>query len=401
MQNTTNWPAVVAVLAAGVVGAAYVGKMPAALPQFQTDLGLSLVEVSWLVSIFNLLGLAAAILFGFAADRVGAFRFCVAGLLACAAGGALGSQAQSPAGLLASRVIEGAGFIALTVSAPVLLAVASAPRDRNLTLGLWGGYLPAGASATLAVSPLALATIGWRGLWLAIALLTLGAAVWLASRASGYAGATAGRRRSLADAKQALARLVPWLFGAAFSLYTLAFTAVMVWLPTYAQQTQSASITHGALLAAAFVAANLGGNLYGTRLAHRDVARGRTIMTAFAIGAVAAVGIFSPQIARAASYACAMVFSFVIGVIPPAVMSGVPRYARTPAEAGTLQGLIVQLSNLGIFMAPPLVAAAVSAAGDWQAALFVLDGAAAAGFVLGILITRSERLHASLPRPER
>ncbi len=385
-----------AALLAGIASAAYVGKMPPALPAFQQALDLSLVAVSWLVSIFNLIGLTAALLFGLAADRVGAYRFCLAGLAALAAGGVLGSLADSAAGLLASRVLEGAGFTAVTVSAPALLAAASAAADRNLTLELWGGYLPAGAAATLALAPVALAAIGWRGMWLAIAALTGACAAWLASRAAGYAGVTAGRTRSLTDVRQALGQPVPWLFGCAFGVYTLSFTAVTVWLPTYLQQTQSASLARGALLTAAAVVANLLGNLYGSRLAHRDVARGRTIMAAFALGAVAAVGIFGAALPAAARYGSALLFNLIIGVIPPAVMSGVPRYARTPADVSALQGLLVQLGNLGTFVAPPLVAWAVSAAGRWEAALAVLVAAAAIGAVLGAAIARFER---SRPRP--
>ena len=138
------------------------------------------------------------------------------------------------------------------------------------------------------------------------------------------------------------------------------------------------------------------GNLYGSRLAHRDVPRGRTIMAAFALGAVAAGGIFGAALPTAARYGCTLLFNLVIGVIPPAVMSGVPRYARTPAEVGALQGLLVQLGNLGTFAAPPLVAWAVSATGRWEAALAVLVAAAAIGAAMGAVIARIER---SRPRP--
>jgi MFS family permease len=396
MQNNTNWAAVAAALAAGVIGAAYVGKMPPALPQFQEELGLSLVAVSWLVSVFNLIGLAAALFFGLAIDRVGAFRFCLAGLTLIAVGGAFGSQAEGALWLLASRVLEGTGFIALSVSAPVLIAASSAPADRNLTLGLWGGYLPAGASAALALSPLALGTIGWRGWWLAIALVTVACAAWLFALRAHYRGVAGGRRRSLADIKHALGQPVPWLFGAAFGLYTLSFTVTMVWLPTYVRDTQAAGAAGGALLTAAVVLANLLGNLYGSRLAHRDVPRGRTLIVAFALGALMASGIFAPMLPDAARYGCALAFNLVIGVIPPAMMSGVQRYARTPAEGGSMQGLLVQFSNAGTFSAPPLVAIAVSMTGRWEAALVVLYAAAAAGVIMGVLVLRHER--ARLPK---
>jgi predicted MFS family arabinose efflux permease len=391
MQNNTNWTAVATVFAAGIVGAAYVGKMPTALPQLQQELGLSLVAVSWLVSIFNLIGLCAALFFGLVADRIGAFRQCLAGLVALAVGGALGSQATDSMWLLVSRVIEGAGFIALTVSAPALIAASSAPADRNLTLGLWGGYLPAGASATLAVSPVALAAIGWRGFWLAIAVATAVCAAWLAALAQRYAGVTSGRRRSLADVRQVLGQAIPWFYAIAFSAYTFSFTAVIVWLPTYLQQTRSATVTEQALLTAALVVANLCGNLYGSRLAHRDVSRGRTTMTAFLLGAMAAAGIFGSILPDAARYAAALLFNLVIGVIPPAMMSGVPRYARAPGEASSLQGLLVQFSNLGIFVAPPLVAAVVSRTGRWETSLAVLVGASTIGLLAGAAIARLEQ----------
>jgi len=115
------------------------------------------------------------------------------------------------------------------------------------------------------------------------------------------------------------------------------------------------------------------------------------MMVAFVCGAVAAVGIFGAVLSDAARYGCALLFSLVIGVIPPAVMSGVPRYARSPAVASSLQGLVVQLSNLGIFVAAPLVAVVVSLTGRWEAAITVLLVAAAIGIAVSSTIARIEQ----------
>jgi MFS family permease len=41
---------------------------------------LSLVTAGWLVSMFNLIAVTSAIFLGVLADRVGALRFCYAGL---------------------------------------------------------------------------------------------------------------------------------------------------------------------------------------------------------------------------------------------------------------------------------------------------------------------------------
>jgi cyanate permease len=106
---------------------------------------------------------------------------------------------------------------------------------------------------------------------------------------------------------------------------------------------------------------------------------------------MAAAGIFGSILPDAARYAAALLFNLVIGVIPPAMMSGVPRYARAPGEASSLQGLLVQFSNLGIFVAPPLVAAVVSRTGRWETSLAVLVGASTIGLLAGAAIARLEQ----------
>lgn len=390
-SRTTHWPAVAAALAAGVVAASYAGKMPAALPVFQHELGLSLIAVSWLVSMFNLIGLSAALPFGLMADRVGALRFCLAGLAVLAFGGAAGSTAATTGWILASRVLEGAGLIAIAVGMPALIVAASAPAARSLTLGMWGAYMPAGMSLGLALSPFALAAVGWRGLWLAIVAATLACFVWLAYERRHYVGLARARTRSAADLRHALGQRVPWLYAAAFSAYTLSFHGLMVWLPTYVQQTQVARLTEGALLAAAVMVANVIGNLCASRLIHRGIARGPLMSAAFVAGGVVVIGVFAPGIPAGVRYAAALLFSLVVGLIPAAVMSGVARYAASAAEVGALQGLVVQWSNLGIFGGPPLIAAAVTWGGGWDAALIVLLAAAVLGALLSALLARRER----------
>ena len=87
MEPRTSWLGVSAALLAGVVAAAYVGKLPPALPALKTEFGLSLVEAGWVVSTFNTVALATAVGFGLMADRIGAFRFALAGLALLAVGG--------------------------------------------------------------------------------------------------------------------------------------------------------------------------------------------------------------------------------------------------------------------------------------------------------------------------
>ncbi|MCX7894023.1 MAG: MFS transporter [Burkholderiales bacterium] len=385
----TRTAAVVAALAAGVVGAFCIGKLPAALPALKAEFGLSLLAASWVVSTFNALAVFAAPLFGLASDRAGALAFTLAGLAALAAGGTLGALAASETVLFVSRFVEGAGFIAVVVGAPALLVAATAPERRRTVLGLWSAYMPFGGALVMLAAPAAIGTWGWRGLWLAIAALTLVAAAAVDAMRADYAAARPAGPRPLATVLEALKRPGPWWLGAAFACYTAQFATVMVFLPTFLVERGIALGTAG-LLTACYVAINVPGNIAGTWLLARGAPRGVLIVATFAaMGVCAAIALlpFAPEGLR---FAAALALSCVGGMIPAAVLSGSQAHARSPAETGGIQGLFVQGANLGQFVGPPAAAAAVSAAGSWTAALGVLAAAAALGIVAGTMAARHE-----------
>jgi len=352
---------------------------------------LSLVAAGWVNSTFNTLAVTTALLFGALAGRYGAPRCCGAGLLALMLGGSLGASANGEAMLFASRIIEGAGFIAIAVSAPALIAAASAPHQRNLTLGLWSTYLPFGASLTMLASPLLLGSLGWRGFWMLIVLMTLACAVALWRSRGAYGLAHRGTAITFANMVQALRQPGPWWLALGFGCYALIFYAIMVWLPTFLAQERGASVSAAALLTGLAVAVNVCGNLLGTWLVHRAAPRGHVISIAFLVAAACACGIFStglPDWLRAAS---CMLLMFAGGTIPAAVLSGTQVYARHASQISSIQGLIVQVAQLGPFFGPPLIAAVVARSGNWEASLWVLLTAAALGALLGQLAARTER----------
>ncbi len=366
--------------------------MPPAIPLLREEFGLSLIAAGWVNSTFNTLAVSTAVFFGALASRYGALRCCAAGLVALMLGGLLGASATGAGVLFASRIVEGAGFIAIAVSAPALVTVTSAPRERNLTLGLWSTYLPFGASLTMLASPVLLGSVGWRGLWLVIVLITLAcmAALWRVRGA--YAPARRGTVRTLPALTRALRQPGPWWLALSFGSYTLMFYAVMVWLPTFLVQERGASVTAASLLTAAVVAVNMGGNLLGSWLMHRAAPRGAVISLSFLVMALCACGIFSPALPDTLRALLCMLFMFAGGAIPAAVLSGSQVYARDASQISSIQGLIVQLAQLGPFLGPPLVAAVVSSAGAWSAALWVLLAAAVAGTLFAQLAARAERL---------
>ena len=394
VRTASNWNAAFWAYFAGVAGGAIMGKMPPSLPILQPLFGLTLVQTGWLAAMFNLIAASAAIFFGLVSDRIGALRFCLFGMGCFVVGGIAGAMSgmdtYSAVLLFASRVLEGLGFVSVTVAAPALIAAATLPAHRGFALGAWSSYMPAGTSAMLVAGAWMISALGWQSMWIATALLGAVCAAMLLSQSREYASATAVKR-SLADIRSSLSQPVPWMLGAAFGMYTIQFHAVMVWLPTYLLGTRGASGAQAALLTAGFVAVNVLGSVIGGLMLHRGWRRGHIIGGCFMLTSLLFIGMFTESLPDWLRYALMLSYSVACGPIAASALSGGAKYARTPAEAGAIQGLIVQLTNIGIFAGPPLSATVVTLAGGWHAVLWLILGAAVVGLLMAWLITVQER----------
>jgi predicted MFS family arabinose efflux permease len=390
LTERTDWLAFTVALSAGIVAAAFVGKLPPALPALKAEFGLSLVAAGWVVSMFNVIAILGALFFGLFADRVGALRACLLGLAFLAIGGTIGALADGGTMLLVSRFIEGAGFICIAVSAPALIVGAAAPSDRRLALGVWSTYMPFGVAVTVLLSAPVMDASGWRALWgIAIAAAIACFAALLALRKTFRPPPRTSRR--LADLVAPLRQPAPWAVATAMGMYALQWMAVMTWLPTFLVQARGTTVLAAASLSAVFSIVNIIGILLGTWLMERNVQRGTLIVGTSLLMAACDVAIFSAWVPDPVRYAAALVMSAFGGIIPAAVMSSSQRYAHSPAQVGGLQGTIVQVSNAGQFAGPLAMAAVVSATGRWESGLGVVLTAAALCLVLGVAVARFER----------
>ena len=408
-EGLTHWPAVLAAVLAGVAIAMNVGKVPLALPLLRTELGLSLVQAGWVSSVLSTLAVGAALGFGLLAGRIGALPMvlgglglsAVASLLALAvhgagadAGGVLASVDAPGRGfglLIATRFFEGAGFLAVAVSAPSLISAATAASDRRFALGVWSSYMPTGAGLAMALAPLLLPAAGWRGLWVAAAAVLLLAAVAAWSQRLHYRPAGGSSHpAATGPALSVLRQPLPWLLALAFGVWALQHFALIVWLPTFLKEQRGYAPGWVALLSCTMLLANVPGNLIGGALVQRGMSRGRLIATAHSLTGLCGLGLFSDALPDGLRYALCVALSFIGGVIPAAVMSSSAALARSPRQVSALQGVFMQGSQLGQFIGTPLIAAVVAASGAWGSARGVTAWAAALGVLLGLGAWRAE-----------
>ena len=398
----TNWRAAATALLLGVIAAIYIGKLPPAIPVLRAEFNLSLGQSAWMVSMFNTLGVAASIFMGLLTARAGAWRLCVTGAAAMLLGAVAGASAAGTTQLLASRFLEGVGFLCIVVAAPGLLMAATADADRKRVFSFWGAYMPTGTTLGMLLAPLLIAAHGWRALWLLTAGFAAAAIVLLMLRKVDYvvprvarAEAPASIKREAAATEAAavaapaaaphatwrasaapLKKAGPWWIALAFGCYAFNFYAIMVWLPTFMVGERQMPLLAASLLTALVVAVNIPGNLLGGVLMQRGVSRGTNICIAGVATGMTAALIFSPALPDALRYFACVAFSFCVGVLPGSVMSAAQIHAANGAQVGTVQGMINQGSNLGQFVSPLLVTAAVGsvtgAALAWNNMLYLL-----------------------------
>jgi MFS family permease len=384
----TRWAAVWAVFAGGLVAGAYIGKVPPALPALRADFGLSLVETGYVATMLNVMGGLVGLFAGVFSDRFGHKRMALGGLALMAIGGFIGALAPGYAFILASRFLEGAGFIMTAVAGVALIAHAAAAEDRPGTMALWSCYMPGGGSLAMLAASVALAASDWRSLWIGMSLLAIAAfaalAVYVPARSS---QGTVGLARL---ATESLSHPASWLLCLAFAGYVAQWAAVMTWLPTFVVEERGGSQRVAALLVAFWVAANVPGVLLGGRLLARGARRSRVIVVTSAIQALAAAGAMLDALPDWGRYASCLAFSFFGGLIPTAVFSGVAALARTPQHIGTTNGMVMQASQLTQFGAPILVAWLAARFG-WGASLPAMLAFAACAAAGGIAIARLER----------
>ena len=387
-MNFQRFSAAAVVIVSGIVAAMHIGKIPPAIPLLRDALGVSLVEAGFLLSLVQVAGMLSGVFVGLMADGIGMRRSVIAGQAILALASLAALWAQSPADLLLLRALEGCGFLLAVLPVPGLIRQLVPPQRLALHLGLWGAYMPAGASLALLFGPMVMAGFGWSALWAALAVLSFLAAgavfVSVPSDRQRRAPVTVGEpwRERL---RTTLTASGPWRIAIAFAMYSCQWLAVIGFLPSiYAQAGISGQVA-GALTALACFA-NVVGNVAAGRLLHDGFAARALLYVGFVGMACAAFLAFNPLTAElpVLRYLAVVFFSAVGGLIPGTLFSLAVHVAPNERTVSTTVGWMQQCSSFGQFAGPPLVAWIAAISGGWQWT-WVFCGAAA---LLGLLLAR-------------
>lgn len=379
------------VILGGVAAAMHVAKLPPALPVLQQELGISLVQAGFLLSLVQLATMALGVVAGLTADGIGLRRSMTMGLGLLFAAGFAGGWAQDVGTLLALRALEGLGFLMATVPAPSLVRRCVPPSQTMRMLGFWGAFMPFGTALALLCGPGVMGLAGWPGWWWLIALLSgvmaLAVQRWVPADPPRAGASLAGGWG--ARLAQTLGSGGPWLAALTFCCYSAQWLAVIGFLPSlYAQSGWGGAL--GAVLTALVAAVNIVGNVAAGRLLTGGVAP-RTILWcgfgAMVLGAFLAYGT-PTQSLPVLRYLGALLFSALGGLIPGSLFALAPRLAPSDRTVSTTVGWIMQWSAVGQVGGPPLAAWVASRAGGWQLTWVMTGACCAAGALLALLMGR-------------
>ncbi len=159
------------------------------LPDVGRRFGLSLGGLEWLVNSYTLALAVLLLPAGKLADRLGARRVFLAGVLVFSAASLIAGLAPEAIVLFAARVAQGAGAALATPAALALITESFPVGRRGLALGLW----TAAATTALAIGPMVGAGLGALGGWRAVLLVNVPAGAAVLAIAAAVLPRSAGR----------------------------------------------------------------------------------------------------------------------------------------------------------------------------------------------------------------
>jgi EmrB/QacA subfamily drug resistance transporter/deazaflavin-dependent oxidoreductase (nitroreductase family) len=134
-----------------------------ALPSVQRALHFTPSDLEWVVNAYALAFGGLLLLGGRAGDLFGRRRMFIAGVLLFAIGSLAGGLAASPAWLIVSRIVQGAGGAVVAPTALSLIAdTFREGAERNRALGLYAGAAGSGGAIGLIVGGLIASYLSWR-----------------------------------------------------------------------------------------------------------------------------------------------------------------------------------------------------------------------------------------------
>ncbi|MEV6774137.1 MFS transporter [Nocardia sp. NPDC051030] len=252
-----------------------------ALPDIGSDLGLDHTQRGLLVSVFFIAYALVQVPGGLLADRYGALRVGMIGLLAWSVFTGLTAVAWSFSALLAMRFLFGLVQGVFPAAAIKALAERSLPEQRTTATGWTNSSNAVGILLASVIAGILLPTAGWRVMFAVISILGVTVIVawrrWMPEplpqeKIPMAAGGQAAERRAVLFAPSLLG------FAAIFFGYDVLVWGVTAWTPSFLQEQRGISTIGIACAAVPSTLAAAAGVVLGARISDKLGGQPRVIV---------------------------------------------------------------------------------------------------------------------------
>ncbi|MGM7666454.1 MFS transporter [Microbacterium sp. A93] len=390
----TAW---IPIVIAGVAAAMHIWKLPEALSFVQEDLGMTLIESGVLLGIVQvgsmLLGLGVSLF----SEVMGLRRTLLIGLTLLSAASLTGAFAETTGFLMATRAVEGVGFLMATVVCPPLIRLITPRARTNIAMGWWGSFQGLATFVAVLLSTLLLTSVSWQVWWILMAVVTAATIpLILTFVPPPPSDRDSNVQLAVRRVGATVRTLTPWIAGLVFACYSLQWGSVIGFLPTIFDEAGVGGLWPG-IVTAVVGGVNGVGNIITGRLHQRGVPMRRLILIGLATMGVTSVITFAPDWSGipgglAVQILAVALFS-AVGALVPATLNRIAVDIAPPNGSGAAaMGLMVQIYNGANFVGPIIIAAIATATGGWHFSWTMTFGASLLGILLAWRFLSARRL---------
>lgn len=385
-QNATLVGLVLLLVGSSIV--MHLFKVPMIMGDVAASVGMAQESGANLMSAFTLPGIFLAIPAGMIASRFGSKTTIVIATCCVALGSLVGSFAATGNMLLVSRVVEGIGYILISIAGPLLVVQYVEPARIGFVMGLWAIWMSVGQIVAFNLTPALFASMSWNSIWRIYAgwtLILTFVLIFAIKKPEGLDAAQESAPGGEAVSVGALFANKNYLLGVvSFFAFNWLLLTHLTFLPAF-MGTTGVITGAGAAFAGSFtmICALLGSPILGRM---SDSIGRKNIYIAALIAA--GIGLALPFTGSAAMVYVGSAFMGFLGLAAPGMILGaVPGLVNNPKAEGLAMGILFTFVNLGQFLAtavfPRLIAAL---GGSFLSAALVLEIMAAIGVVTGVMI---------------
>ena len=244
--------------------------------------------------------------------------------------------------------------------------------------------MPAGMGVIMIVSPYLLESVGWRGTWLFLSVVTFGWMLLLGFLLRGLP--VMSNVSHGGSVKSVIFNVNAILMFTTFIAYSSLFTPIGTLLPTLLVGQKQMLLTTAGLIGAVVVVSNIIGNFASGWLIRHGIKPRTLLLLAFVMMGGCGSLVFFDAVSPFGKMMFGMGFAATGGLIPGTLFVIIGRISAVPAHVAILAGVLLQGAGIGQFIGPTVATLLVEHFADWQYAAGFMIVAGVVGIILSFIL---------------